>query len=848
MTNEGDCEDHERSQGENAFDDPLNLLIKKKDEQKKQVKKVTRFQDIFQYKDVMTNMVVDEKLEDKRLTVEKTLFNLSLTDWQEDEEGYYTAFFLLPKPKNKEVGQRIKVTLKERVVLKLKNYPQQKRPVWTSSGEISKIPDRESDQVGVTLDSWEAPTEVLDGFELIFIWNEIPYLRMEDALIRYQVKQSLPNSSFFTERADPVTIALSIKNRILGKGNHHFQDISKLNSDFLAPLSVPKVPSLNQKQKDAVMYAIHHPLTLIQGPPGTGKTVTAAHIIFQLAKLTKRPVLVCAPSNIAVDNLMEKTHAVGLRVVRVDAKGREYEFHPYLAELSLHRIVLKREPRLERLKEFGISKAERQELLQLKSVIEQKVLSEAEVVCCTCSSSGDNRVIVNEFQSLVIDECGQATEPETIIPISLTKGRVVLVGDHKQLGPIVQSKKAWKQGYEISLFERLVTINCPLIQLDTQYRMHPEIVLFPNLKFYDGSLKNAVTAKDRRLKFFPWPRPNVQMMFYACEYGVMNREGTSFLNQLEALLVSNVARYFTSNRVGIRPEDIGVITPYDAQHEYLLTRCNMHDKIEVASVDGFQGREKEVIIITCVRSFQEDSEGRKWQSGDIGFLNDPRRLNVALTRAKRGLVIIGNPLVLCKDQLWLHFLNHLQEKRVFVKGRDLDKLVDFKMTLLKTINEMKSFANERKRQKQEEKNRKMEPVNNGDAQRVDDNVQQEPSQGQKKRRRRNRRGGKRERERQQLAIKRKQEEELIRRKQSEEKQFPSSSSSSESSDNLLNRCRRELYQTSKANYISKRVKENHTVVRPPVLPDDYDVSDLSDQYDAIFIGSSTNVKSDAHSL
>lgn len=198
--------------------------------------------------------------------------------------------------------------------------------------------------------------------------------------------------------------------------------------------------------------------------------------------------------------------------------------------------------------------------------------------------------------------------------------------------------------------------------------MHPALSKFPSNFFYEGSLQNGVYADERRMKGvdFPWPQPDKPMFFYCCQgQEEIAGSGTSFLNRTEAALVEKISTRFL--KCGVKPEQIGVITPYEGQRAYLVQymqyngsmHAKLYQEIEVASVDAFQGREKDLIIMSCVRSNEHQG---------IGFLNDPRRLNVALTRARYGIIIIGNPKVLSKQPLWNHLLMFYKENKVLVEG------------------------------------------------------------------------------------------------------------------------------------------------------------------------------------
>ena len=237
----------------------------------------------------------------------------------------------------------------------------------------------------------------------------------------------------------------------------------------------------------------------------------------------------------------------------------------------------------------------------------------------------------------------------------------------QQLGPVIMNKKAARAGLTQSLFERLVVLGNRPIRLQVQYRMHPCLSEFPSNMFYEGTLQNGVTAPERLRKNvdFPWPVPDTPMFFYQnLGQEEISSSGTSFLNRYVTRLLtytaiinhcffnrteaSNVEKIVTKFfKSGVVPNQIGVVTPYEGQRSYIVNymqfngslKKDLYKEIEVASVDAFQGREKDYIILSCVRSNEHQG---------IGFLNDPRRLNVALTRAKYGVVILGNPKVLSK--------------------------------------------------------------------------------------------------------------------------------------------------------------------------------------------------------
>ena len=257
-------------------------------------------------------------------------------------------------------------------------------------------------------------------------------------------------------------------------------------------------------------------------------------------------------------------------------------------------------------------------------------------------------------------------------------------------------KAAAKAGLTQSLFERLVLIGIRPIRLQVQYRMHPILSEFPSNMFYEGSLQNGVTESDRQLRHmpgytgkdeFPWPIKSKPMFFWSVAgMEESSASGTSYLNRTEASYVEKIVTHLL--KMGVESSQIGVITPYDGQKKYVQEHmrrsgslaASVYEAIEVNSVDAFQGREKEIMLVSCVRS--SESQG-------IGFLSDPRRLNVALTRARVGLVLLGNPRVLSKNPLWAALLLHFKEHETLVEG-PLNNLQQSFMTFARPRRNMKS--------------------------------------------------------------------------------------------------------------------------------------------------------------
>lgn len=528
---------------------------------------------------------------------------------------------------------------------------------WYAVGVIIDIPQNLTSEIPVEIKpGYKCYTSTTIGYGIEFVWNSVSFDRMRTAIE--------------TLVLDGKCMSTQLLDLLMGNGDQ-FQD-SNFEPLNLKDVSAPNLPALNHSQTHAVRCALQRPLTLIQGPPGTGKTVTSASIVYHLAK--RGPVLVVASSNIAVDHLTEKIHKTGLRVVRITAKARE-TLDSSVSFLSLHvqaRTISKNSEldRLHKLKsEIGqLSSADEKTYLKLQKQAEKLVLDAAEVICCTCVGAGDPRVASRRFRSVLIDEATQATEPEALISLVHGVEQAIMVGDHRQLGPVLMNKACSKAGFDRSLFERLMQVGIRPIRLQVQYRMHPSLSEFPSNMFYDGSLQNGVTITERiRPELdFHWPNPNVPMFLLSC-FGSeeLGSSGTSYLNRVEAIAVEKIVTKLLKSSV--HPSQIGVITPYQGQRAFIMQvmfmngnmNKELYEAVEVASVDAFQGREKDYIILSCVRSNDNSS---------IGFVSDARRMNVALTRARYGLIVLGNPKVLSKNHHWNNLICHFKELQVLMEG------------------------------------------------------------------------------------------------------------------------------------------------------------------------------------
>ena len=433
-------------------------------------------------------------------------------------------------------------------------------------------------------------------------------------------------------------------------------------------------PDLNEPQLLAAEAAISRRFTLIQGPPGTGKTHTAVRILEAWSKQDVGTILATADSNVAVDNLLEGLLARGVRVIRLGqpVKVREslraatvdahMENHPLRRDLDAQLELnekLNRKISSMKGKEKGLAhrdlKLGWKEVRKIENQMRDDILDRAQVLCCTCIGSGHTLLDGRRFPQVLIDEATQATEPAALVPLIRGARQVVLVGDHRQLPPTVISYRAENGGLRRSLFERMVEMGVEPYLLTKQYRMHPAISKFPNDQFYNGRLEDGVSAANRAAPAgLLWPDWDNPVAFLPVKGGeLVSPDGTSRENPTEVSWIIRLLDDFL-DAGELEKGDIGVITPYAGQVRAI--RHSMRedlDDIEVRSVDGYQGREKEVIIFSCVRSNDD---------GNIGFLSDPRRLNVALTRAKRGLIVIGDPDTLRSDPNWTKWLEYVSNR------------------------------------------------------------------------------------------------------------------------------------------------------------------------------------------
>lgn len=468
-------------------------------------------------------------------------------------------------------------------------------------------------------------------------------------------------------------------------------------------------PYLNVTQEQAVNMVLRaKDVAIVHGPPGTGKTTTLVEAIYETLRRESQ-VLVCAQSNMAVDWISEKLVDRGLNVlrignpVRVDDKmlsftyERRFEAHPdYELLWSIRKTIRELRKNRKRGDEKYHQKLERlkERATALEITINQELFGEARVIACTLVGSGHRLLDGMKFGTLFIDEAAQALEAACWIPIRRAS-RVIFAGDHCQLPPTVKSYEALKGGLGKTLMERIVDQKPDVVTLLTlQYRMNEEIMRFSSDWFYDNMVESAPEVKFRSILDLDLPMTWVdsgELRVESLEFATaidgkseqrteMNSEQRAVANsplstinstlgsisnasEARLTLLALQAYYEMIGKERILSErlDVGIISPYRAQVQLLRKMIKKSEffkpfrsLITVNTIDGFQGQERDIIVVSLVRSNDE---------GQIGFLRDLRRMNVAITRARMKLIILGDRHTLCRHPFYRKLWEYIQGMR-----------------------------------------------------------------------------------------------------------------------------------------------------------------------------------------
>lgn len=461
-----------------------------------------------------------------------------------------------------------------------------------------------------------------------------------------------------------------------------------INNDIL-------IPQLNLSQNKAVRHVLSvKDIGVIHGPPGTGKTTSLVQAI-RLTLQSESQVLVCAPTNSAVDLLTEKLVELGINVVRLghparmadelikssvdgkiassvyykDVKNLRRNAEEYFRMAGKYKRVFGKEDAKQRAEFYKEAKNCIKEARLLEDYIVDELFKTAQVICCTPVTSTHRALSKKRFETLFFDEASQALEPMVWVPLVKCQ-RLILSGDHFQLPPVVKSLDAKKRGLDFTLLDRCIDYKEAVVLLNRQYRMSTAIMGFSNTYFYDGELQADDTVATHSLVNDEQSYLSRSIEFIdtaGCSFDeIQNPETLSHFNPKEGeLLFKHLQQLLMdySAYSDFPALDIGIISPYKEQREWLkenladvdLQKDKLH-AISIKTIDGFQGEERDVIYISLVRSNERQ---------EIGFLSDLRRMNVAITRARKKLVVIGDSSTIGANPFYKSFLEYCEKQGLY---------------------------------------------------------------------------------------------------------------------------------------------------------------------------------------
>ena len=501
-----------------------------------------------------------------------------------------------------------------------------------------------------------------------------------DALLSLQGKEVLGVQLYFDETSyrlmfEALKQVIGAKNNRLAELRDIFHGTQPVSTFTFQP---QRFPWLNRTQEEAVNKVLHaKDVAIVHGPPGTGKTTTLVEAIYETLH-RENQVLVCAQSNMAVDWISEKLVDRGVNVLRIGNPSRvndkmlsftyerRFESHPDYPQLwGIRRAIRDLYTKLRRANDRENIRTKINSLKDRASEIEIRIntalFSESRVIACTLAGSANRLLIGQKFGTLFIDEAAQALEAACWIAIRKAD-RVVFAGDHCQLPPTVKCIEAMRGGLGHTLMQCIVKQKPETVSLlKVQYRMNDEIMRFSSEWFYGGMLQSAPEVKYRGILDFDTPIEWVNTEGMDCNeefvgesYGRINKpEAELSISQLKSYITRIGKERFLDEHI-----DVGVISPYKAQVQYLrqLIKRDAFFKpfrplITVNTVDGFQGQERDVILISLVRANED---------GQIGFLNDLRRMNVAITRARMKLIILGDASTLTRHAFYRKLYTYIE--------------------------------------------------------------------------------------------------------------------------------------------------------------------------------------------
>ena len=554
------------------------------------------------------------------------------------------------------------------------NLPEENTPDANHKVQSSNLKGQSKKVQSIKYFSFTGTVSYVDGDRMVItVPDSAPLLDLQQSTEPIGVQLSFDETSYklMFEALDRV---MKAKNNRLAYLRDLFYSNQKAGRFSFAPMKFPWLNPTQERAVNEVLWA--KDVAIVHGPPGTGKTTTLVEAINETL-MRESQVLVCAQSNMAVDWISEKLVDRGINVLRIGnptrvndkmlgfTYERRFESHPDYPQLWAIRKAI-RELRKNRKKG---SENYHQKMDRLKSRaaeieirINSELFGEARVIACTLVGSAHRLLEGMKFGTLFIDEAAQALEAACWIPMRRAS-RVILAGDHCQLPPTVKSIAALRAGLGKTLMERIAENKPEVVTLlKIQYRMNDEIMRFSSDWFYGGKVESAPQIKYRSVLDYDHPITWIDTSDKEPADTIEEGEDLNFkeqfvgesfgrINKAEAeLTLLTLAEYFTKigkQRVLSESIDVGIISPYRAQVQYLKKLIKKYEffkpyrrLISVNTVDGFQGQERDVILISLVRSNDE---------GQIGFLKDLRRMNVAMTRARMKLIILGN-----KDTMTQH--------------------------------------------------------------------------------------------------------------------------------------------------------------------------------------------------
>ena len=529
-------------------------------------------------------------------------------------------------------------------------------------------------QMYVILNSKDLPDWLNDGnIGVDLLFDDRTYMEMERALDK--VEQAKGNR--LAELRDVLLGKRTSENRPFYSNNKS----SIENNQSEGPLSILNISLLNESQNRAVVDIVNcRDVAIIHGPPGTGKTTTLVAAVKKISE-TESTILVTAPSNTAADLLTERLSAQDLNVVRIGNISRVDENivkHTLEGQLSVHpeskniKKIKVKAAELRRIsrtykRKFGYDERSQRELLkkeanemsawanELEKKLIEQILDAADVIICTLVASANSVLDGRKFRTVVIDEAAQALEPAAWIPI-LKASRVILAGDPFQLPPTVKSQEAKKGGFDKTLLEKCLTRLSSVNFLDVQYRMNAAIMGFSNRWFYDGLLRAHPSVIDRQMPILHDEKAVVFIDTAGCGFDEqIHPENKSRFNPEEFCVVREHLYQFLQLFAYEKPS-VGLISPYREQVVWMKNDLETDEilsseNLTIQTIDGFQGQERDVIYISLVRSNTKS---------EIGFLTDYRRMNVAMTRARMKLVVIGDSGTIGNDKFYKEFLEYVE--------------------------------------------------------------------------------------------------------------------------------------------------------------------------------------------